>query len=223
MKNKINSLESKMRKIIDEFKKFIMRGNVIDMAVGVIVGSAFTAIVNGMSNFILKPIINWILTLILGKDSLSEVYTFLIKEFKTVESTNDLGETIVETVIDLENSIFIDWGSFINAVINFFIIAIVLFTIVKLINAFRDSRKEFNEKVSKKTLDRHERKELRENGVNIRDKAAVKAYFDEKQRLADEAAAAKAAADAEAARLEREANPTTEDLLKLILAELKKD
>ena len=169
-----------MRKIIDEFKKFIMRGNVIDMAVGVIVGSAFTAIVNGMSNFILKPIINWILTLILGKDSLSEVYTFLIKEFKTVESTNDLGETIMETVIDLENSIFIDWGSFINAVINFFIIAIVLFTIVKLINAFRDGRKEFNEKVSKKTLDRHERKELRENGVNIRDKAAVKAYFDEK-------------------------------------------
>ena len=223
MKNKINSLESKMRKIIDEFKKFIMRGNVIDMAVGVIVGSAFTAIVNGMSNFILKPIINWILTLILGKDSLSEVYTFLNKEFKTVESTNDLGETIMETVIDLENSIFIDWGSFINAVINFFIIAIVLFTIVKLINAFRDGRKEFNEKVSKKTLDRHERKELRENGVNIRDKAAVKAYFDEKQRLADEAAAAKAAADAEAARLEREANPTTEDLLKLILAELKKD
>ena len=223
MKNKINSLESKMRKIIDEFKKFIMRGNVIDMAVGVIVGSAFTAIVNGMSNFILKPIINWILTLILGKDSLSEVYTFLIKEFKTVESTNDLGETIMETVIDLENSIFIDWGSFINAVINFFIIAIVLFTIVKLINAFRDSRKELNEKVAKKTLDRHERKELRENGVNIRDKAAVKAYFDEKKRLADEAAAAKAAADAEAARLEREANPTTEDLLKLILAELKKD
>ena len=212
-----------MRKIIDEFKKFIMRGNVIDMAVGVIVGSAFTAIVNGMSNFILKPIINWILTLILGKDSLSEVYTFLIKEFKTIESTNDLGETIMETVIDLENSIFIDWGSFINAVINFFIIAIVLFTIVKLINAFRDGRKELNEKVSKKTLDRHERKELRENGVNIRDKAAVKAYFDEKQRLADEAAAAKAAADAEAARLEREANPTTEDLLKLILAELKKD
>ena len=212
-----------MRKIIDEFKKFIMRGNVIDMAVGVIVGGAFTAIVNGMSNFILKPIINWILTLILGKDSLSEVYTFLVKEFKTVESTNDLGETILETVIDLENSIFIDWGSFINAVINFFIIAIVLFTIVKLINALRDSRKELNEKVSKKTLDRHERKELRENGVNIRDKAAVKAYFDEKQRLADEAAAAKAAADAEAARLEREANPTTEDLLKLILAELKKD
>ena len=223
MENKINSLESKMRKIIDEFKKFIMRGNVIDMAVGVIVGSAFTAIVNGMSNFILKPIINWILTLILGKDSLSEVYTFLVKEFKTVESTNDLGETIMETVIDLENSIFIDWGSFINAVINFFIIAIVLFTIVKLINAFRDGRKEFNEKVAKKTLDRHERKELRENGVKIRDKAAVKAYFDEKQRLADEAAAAKAAADAEAARLEREANPTTEDLLKLILAELKKD
>ncbi len=47
-----------MKKIIEEFKKFIMRGNVVDMAVGVIVGSSFTAVVNGMSNFILKPVIN---------------------------------------------------------------------------------------------------------------------------------------------------------------------
>ena len=63
--------------------------------------------------------------------------------------------------------------------------------------------------------------ELRANGIKLRDRDAVKAYFAEKQRLADEAAAAEAAALAEAARLDREANPTTEDLLKLILAELK--
>ena len=46
-----------MKKFFEEFKKFITRGNVVDMAVGVIVGSAFTSIVNGLSNFILKPFI----------------------------------------------------------------------------------------------------------------------------------------------------------------------
>ena len=50
-----------MKKFFEEFKKFITRGNVVDMAVGVIVGSSFTAIVNGLSNFILKPIINALL------------------------------------------------------------------------------------------------------------------------------------------------------------------
>ena len=50
-----------MRNFFKEFKNFITRGNVVDMAVGVIVGGAFTAIVNGLSNFILKPVINWLL------------------------------------------------------------------------------------------------------------------------------------------------------------------
>jgi len=53
--------ERKMKKFFAEFKKFITRGNVVDMAVGVIVGSSFTAIVNALSNNILKPIINWLL------------------------------------------------------------------------------------------------------------------------------------------------------------------
>ena len=50
-----------MKNFFGEFKKFITRGNVVDMAVGVIVGGAFTAIVNGLSNYVLKPIINWLL------------------------------------------------------------------------------------------------------------------------------------------------------------------
>ena len=66
-----------MKKFFSEFKTFITRGNVVDMAVGVIVGSAFTAIVNGLSNNILKPIINWLLALIFGANSLSEVFTVL--------------------------------------------------------------------------------------------------------------------------------------------------
>ena len=200
-----------MKNFFAEFKKFITRGNVVDMAVGVLVGSSFTAIVNGLSNFILKPIINWLLALVFGANSLSELFTFLKKVEVTDEITGEL-------VTDLTQSIYIDWGSFINAIINFFLIALVLFSIVKLINKLRDERKELNEKLAEGKLTKEQKKELKANGVKKNDKAAVEAYFAEKKRLADEAAAA----EAEAARLAREANPTTEDLLKQILAELKK-
>ena len=197
-----------------EFKKFITRGNVVDMSVGVIVGGAFTAIVNGIGNYILKPIVNWLLALVFGANSLSGIYTYLTKVEKDVL---DEAGAIIGKEIDLAQSIYIDWGAFINAVLNFFITAFVLFTIVKLINKFREEQSE----LAGKKLTREQKKELRANGVKVTDKEAVKAYFAEKQRLADEAAAAEAAAAAEKARLDREANPTTEDLLKLILTELK--
>lgn len=212
-----------MKNFFAEFKKFITRGNVVDMAVGVLVGSSFTAIVNGLSNFILKPIINWLLALLFGANSLSELYTFLKKVEVSQDILNDAGEVIgSEMVPDLTQSIYIDWGSFINAVINFFLIALVLFSIVKLINKLREERKELSGKLANDKLTKEQVKELKANGIKVKDKAAVAAYFAEKQRQADEAAAAQAAADAEAARLAREANPTTEDLLKDILAELKK-
>lgn len=192
-----------MRKFFTEFKTFITRGNVVDMAVGVIVGSAFTAIVNGLSNNILKPIINWLLALVFGKDSLSEIYTFL----KPVE---------VDGVIDLTQSIYIDWGAFINAVINFFIVAFVLFSIVKIVNRFRDEQKKLTEKLTSSKLSRDDKKELRRRGVRLTDREAVSAYLVEK---AQKEAEAKALAEAEAeekARIERKQNPTAEDLLKEI-------
>ncbi len=207
-----------MKKFFEEFKKFITRGNVVDMAVGVIVGSSFTAIVNGLSNFILKPIINWLLTLIFGKDSLAEIFTILVRVDKDV--LNEAGE-VIGTEIDLTQSIYIDWGAFINAVLNFFIVAFVLFVIVKLINKFREEHKEFNERLADDILTRAERKELRKAGVKITDKVAVATYFEDKKKSEEEAAAKKKAEEEEAARLERLANPTTEDLLKSILEELK--
>ena len=197
-----------MKKFFTEFKKFITRGNVVDMAVGVIVGSSFTAIVNGLSNFILKPMINWLLAIIFGKDTLTELFTMLKPAY--VPDAN--GDPTAE--IDLAKSIYIDWGSFINAVINFFLIALVLFVIVKIINKFREDHKELKGKLKKASFTREEKAELKANGIDKKDKEAAKAYFDNKKKLADEAAAEKA-------RLDREANPTTEDLLKQILAELK--
>lgn len=90
-----------------EFREFIARGNILDMAVGIIIGGAFTAIVNALCNNILKPVINKILALIFGADSLTGIYTFL----STAYTTDETGAQ----VIDLVNSIYIDWGTFINA------------------------------------------------------------------------------------------------------------
>ena len=133
-----------------EFKKFITRGNVLDMSVGVIVGGAFTAIVNGMSNFILKPIINYILKLVLGKDSLNEIYTFLGEPaMKQVEVTDANGVVTITEEIDLANSIYIDWGAFINAIINFILIAFVLFLIVRTINRINESSKRAKDKMAR--------------------------------------------------------------------------
>lgn len=194
-----------MKKFFEEFKKFITRGNVLDMAVGVIVGGAFTAIVNGVSNFVLKPIINWFLALILGKNALSELFTFLTKATMLDEAGNE--------VVDLANSIYIDWGSLINAIINFLITAFVLFLIVRTINRI----KEENAEAKSKRLSKEVKNELKANGISLRDKEAVKAYLDAKAENEAEAKAQEEAAAAEDARLEREANPTAEDLLKKIV------
>ena len=186
-----------MKKFFGEFKKFITRGNVIDMAVGVTVGAAFTAIVNGMSNYILKPIINFFLALILGADSLTELYTFL-------------GDPVLDAngEIDLANSIYIDWGSFINAVLNFFIIAFVLFCIVKAINNMKDGKA----KAKAGKLTKEEKAELKAKGIKCSDKAAVKAYLDEKAKAAAEAKAIEEAKAAEEAKIAKE--NSTEALLK---------
>ena len=212
--------ERKMKKFFAEFKKFITRGNVVDMAVGVIVGSSFTAIVNALSNNILKPIINWLLALIFGANSLSEVYTFLKRVDMSQDVLNDAGEVIgTEIVPDLTQSIYIDWGAFINAVINFFLIAFVLFLIVKLFNGVREGQKQWVDGLDDHIPSKAERKEMKKRGIKMSDKAAVAAFYAEKAAAIE---AEKAAAE-EKARLERLANPTTEDLLKEILAELKKE
>lgn len=204
-----------MKNFFAEFKKFITRGNVMDMAVGVIVGGAFTAIVNGLSNYILKPLINYLLAIILGKDTLAGIQTMLLPAYTTDETGAE--------VLDLANSIYIDWGSFINAVINFFLIALVLFCIVRVFNRLRDGQKEAAAKAKAGKVTKEERKALKAKGIKPSDKAAVAAWRAAKaEKEAAEAAAAAAAAE-EQARLDRLANPTTEDLLKAILAELKKD
>ena len=198
-----------MKKIIGEFKKFITRGNIVDMAVGVIVGSSFTAIVNALSNNRLKPIINYLLTLVFGASSLSEVYTFLTVAYDETGA------------VDLTQSIYIDWGTFINAIFNFFLVAVVLFAIVKIVNTLRDGQKKLVKDLLDDVPTKEDLKEMKKQGIRITDES-VERFLAEKKRLAEEEAAKQKAEAEEKARLERLANPTTEDLLKAILEEMKK-
>lgn len=180
-----------MKKFFQDFKKFISRGNIVDMAVGVIIGSAFSAIITALTNKILMPLINALLSAG-GENGLESAYTFL----KTVYA--DDGS------INLAKSIYIDWGAFITAIINFLLIAIVLFVIVKAMM----SAKGFIEKQTKSTPTKAERKELKAQGVNMKSrKEVLKATADlrEKNKPAEEPA-----------------KPTEAELLTSILEEIKK-
>ena len=194
-----------MTKFVGEFKKFINRGNVFDMAVGVIVGSAFTAIVTALTNNILKPVTNWIVMMLFGADSLSETYTFLDKKFAEDGS------------VDLAASIYIDWGAFINAIFHFIIIAFVLFCLLKTLNNLREEIEE----ARSKRIPRELRREMRAAGVKLHKKKAVEKYLADKKQREEEEAKKKAEEEARAAAEHRAKNPTGDDLLKLIYDEMR--
>ena len=194
-----------MKKFFGEFKTFITRGNVIDLAVGVIIGGAFTAIVNGLSNYVLKPLINWVICMIMGGDGFSDAITMLQTAWVVDENGNYVKNAVTGAYeVDLANSIYIDWGSLITTIINFILTALVLFLIVRAINRLKEDKAE-----------------LKKLGIKKSNKEAVQKYIADKVKAQEEAKAKAEAEAAEAARLDRIANPTTEDLLKEILAELK--
>ena len=195
-----------IQSFVGEYKKFVNRGNVVDMAVGVIVGGAFTAIVTALSGSILQPVVNFALSEWFGNAHLDGLYTVL----KPAYTTDEVGAE----VLDLASSIYIDWSTFINAVIHFMLVALVLFCVIRAINHIREEYAEFTDKVRKKRPSREERRAMRKAGIKLRDKAAVAAWYAEKAIKAEEA---RLAAE-EQARLDRLANPTTEDLLKDIRA-----
>ena len=205
-------MEKKIGKIkgfFGEFKKFITRGNVLDMAVGVIVGGAFTGIVNGLSNFVLKPIINWLIALILGAEGLSDIVTFLPNGRVYKDVLNDAG-AVIGKEIDMAASFYIDWGSFISAIINFLIIAFVLFMIVRTMNKIAAAKErladgiDLDEKKEVRKIRREERVSkrvaMRIYQARVEEMKAQKAEADRiaAEKAAEEAAAAAAAAEEKA-------------------------
>lgn len=199
-----------MKKFLNEFKTFISRGNVMDMAVGTIIGAAFTAIVTALSNGILKPIINAIIYVCAGgnADALSKVYTVLVPVYTTV--TDDAG--VVTSTLDTANSILIDWGAFVSAIINFLLVALVLFLIIKAFNSVKSASLSVMDK--KKIIEAKEAKGIKLSKKEMAMKAEIEAAAAEEAKKAEEAAAA-AAAEA--------SKPTTESLLTEILSEMKKN
>ena len=181
-----------MKKFWQDFKKFISRGNIVDMAVGVIVGGAFSAIVTSLTNQIIRPVINWILSICTGGDGLSSVFTFLKKVY-VVDSTTGLKTSEV----DLANSIYIDWGAFITKIIDFLIIAFTIFIMIKIIAKSQEVINKTAKSIEKGIPDKAERKILKQRGVNLKDPKAVREaliQLDEEKKQEEERKKAEEAA-----------------------------
>lgn len=185
---------SKLKQLLQDFKKFITRGNVVDMAVAVIIGGAFNAIVTSLTNNIIKPLINWVIALAVGGNSLGLI-TMLKPMYKEGE-----------TVPDMTTSIYIDWGTFIMKIIDFLLIALVLFIIIKVFMGLQNARNEFKSEEAK--ADRKRAKAImKEKKISYLDAM-------DQVKAEKEAAAAAAAAEAEEAAKNAPAPaPTTEELL----------
>lgn len=127
-----------MKKFIDEFKEFALKGNMMDLAIGMIIGAAFTAIVGSLVDDIINPFLG----LFTGHIDFSKLYVVLGGgEYATLEAAEEAGAAVLK------------YGSFISAIINFIIMALVVFCIVKVLNNMRakmEKKKEAEEEVTTK-------------------------------------------------------------------------
>lgn len=112
-----------MKKFLEEFKAFAFKGNVFDMAVGIIIGSAFTGIINSFVSDIISP---------------------LLGLFGTVNLANM--NVVLKQGADAESSVILNYGAFLSAVINFLLMALVLFLMVKTVNKARTEAEKFKKK-----------------------------------------------------------------------------
>lgn len=121
-----------MKKFFTDFKNFIARGNVLDMAVAVVVGSAFTAIVNSLVNDIIMPLIAWAI----GGAAFSDLCVVLKPEVL------DEAGNVIETAVTW------NYGNFIQLIINFLIIAFCMFLVIKLFMAAKEKKEKLDAKLN---------------------------------------------------------------------------
>ncbi len=176
-----------MKKFFEEFKKFINRGNVIDLAVGVIIGGAFSKITSSLVNDIIMPLISAIFALFGVKGGVSGMSLVLngVDKYVLDSSTN--------TQVLNPEAVLWNYGNFIQTVLDFLLIALVLFCIIKAINFANDEIKK-----AKKTspFTKEELKALRKQGKSRKEIKALEAekiaQLAEEARLAEEEAKANA-------------------------------
>ena len=126
-----------MKKFIKEFKEFAVKGNMIDMAIGVIIGGAFTALVTAFTTNIVNPLIS----LIPGMDGLDEALKIVVKP-EVKEVLDEAGEVVTKA----SPEVAIKFGAFISAIITFLILALIIFLFVKALNKARKSAEELKKK-----------------------------------------------------------------------------
>lgn len=119
-----------MKKFLKEFKEFAVKGNMIDMAIGVIIGGAFTALVTAFMTNIVNPLIS----LIPGADNLEETLKIVITP-GSAEVLDETGAVVTPAV----EEVAMKFGGFIAAIITFVILAFVVFLLVKAINKAREA------------------------------------------------------------------------------------
>lgn len=122
-----------MKKFMEEFKVFIMRGNVMDLAVGVIIGGAFQAIINSLVNDVIMPLIS----LLTGGVDFTNWFIQLNggEKFATLAAAQEAGVSVLA------------YGNFIAAIFNFLIMAFVIFCLVRTLNKISAKRKPAEEEV----------------------------------------------------------------------------
>lgn len=187
-------MKEKMKGLWTEFKKFISRGNVVDMAIGVVIGTAFTAIVNAVTKGILMPLVNWAVVAATGGQGLEGLRTVL-------------GDPVIDSTtgaIDWAATSYIDWGTFINSIIDFLLIALLLFTILKIFTSLRNASNGLTGEEAKKRREmiKQFRKEEGMSFMEASEKAD--AAIAEAKKAEEEAKAAAEAAEAAKPKVDEE-------------------
>lgn len=136
-----------MKKFFSDFKAFITKGNILDMAIGVIIGGAFNTIVTTLNKQVLMPVVNWALSYISGG---SELVTVLPNNTLYDPIAHAGAEPIVLNGVSYYSVNYINWSAFIESIINFFFIAMTLFIILKVVKYLSSKRAQLEEALRRK-------------------------------------------------------------------------
>lgn len=117
--------------MLKEFKEFAMKGNMIDLAVGIIVGAAFTGVVNSLVNDIIMPPVG----LLLGGSDFSDLFVLL-------KAGDPVGPYLTLADAQASGAVTLNYGMFVNTLINFLVVAVSIFLVVRTINRMRRNGEE---------------------------------------------------------------------------------
>lgn len=136
LKKHSKKAESKAKETIEDYKKFAIKGNIVDLAIGVVIGAAFTNIINTLVSSLITPL----LSIITNKVDIASLFVSLSGgSYKTLEEAKTAG------------AIVLNYGAIFNAVLNFFIVSIILFIVFKYVSKLKASSAKGDEEEAKKT------------------------------------------------------------------------